>query len=91
MLQLRWNGCGLAGVLGRGGAWRGVRGVQQGMKSLGNRSVGPLGYGSNHRGESRKRVGAALSFGTLRNFTSDHRWPEGPFRSVVGGFNSRVV
>ena len=50
--------------------------MQQGMKSLGNRSVGPLGYGSNHRGESRKRVGAALRFGALRNLTGDHRWPE---------------
>ena len=65
--------------------------MQQGMQSLGNRSVGPLGYGSNHRGESRKRVGAALSFGTLRNLTGDHRWPECPFRSIVGGLDSRVV
>jgi hypothetical protein len=41
----------------------------------------PLGYGSNHRGESRKRVGAALRFGALRNLTGDHRWSECPFRS----------
>src|ERR1039457_5247580 len=43
------------------------------------------------RGESRKRVGAALRFGTLRNLTGDHRWPASPFRSIVGGLDSRVV
>ena len=65
--------------------------MQQGMKSLGNRSVGLLGDGSNHRGESRKRVGAALRFGALRNFTGDHRGPECPFRSMVGGLKGRVM
>ena len=64
--------------------------MQQGMKSLSNRSIGLLGYGSNHGGESRKRVGAALRLGALRNFTGDHRWPECPFRSIVGGLDSRV-
>ena len=65
--------------------------MEQGMKSLRNRSVGLLGDGSNHRGESRKRVGAALRFGTLRNFTGDHRWPECPFRSIIGGLDGRIV
>jgi hypothetical protein len=41
--------------------------------------------------KARKCVGAALSFGTLRNLTGDHRWPECPFRSIVGGLDSRVV
>ena len=65
--------------------------MQQGMKSLSNGSLGLLGYGSNYGGESRKCVGAALRFGALRNFTGDHRWPECPFRSIVGGLNGRVV
>jgi hypothetical protein len=87
MLQLRRNGVVLAGVLGRNGVCR----MQQGMKSLSNRSSGRLGDSSNHRGESRKRVGAALRFGALRNLTGNHRWPECPFRSIVGGLNGRVV
>src|SRR5450756_1196971 len=65
--------------------------MQQGMKSLGNRSRQLLGYGSNHRGEGRKRFGAALRFGTLRNFAGDHRGPECPLGSIVGGLNGRVV
>ena len=87
MLQLRRKGIGLARVLGRGGAG----GMQQGVQSLGNRSIGLLRDGSNHRGESRKRVGATFGFRTLRNFTRDHRGPERPFRSIVGGLNGRVA
>lgn len=36
--------------------------MQQGMKSLSDRSIALLDYGSNQGGESRKRVGAALRF-----------------------------
>ena len=39
-------------------AWDGSCGMQQGMKSLSNRSVVLRGEGSNHAGESLGRIGA---------------------------------